>query len=184
MDKPIEPFDLYRMLFGEAPPEFAIEVFFRSLILFLYMLVVMRLFGKRMTGELSATEMVIIVTLGGAISVPMQVPEEGFLVGFVVLTCFVLFERGITWLTTRSRRFELLVQGDTRLLVKDGEFQITEMKKIKITKEQICSVLRQQHIEHLSEVERLYIEAGSGFSLYKKEAAQMREVSLFPLSKK
>src|SRR4051812_31139606 len=98
----ITPFDIGRMLFGEAPPWFLIEVFLRGLLLYLYMLFIMRLLGKRMAGKLSVTEMVLMITLGGSVAVAMQVPEGGVLVGFVVLTCALLFERGLSWYGTKN----------------------------------------------------------------------------------
>lgn len=57
----IKPFDLWRMIFGDAPPEYFIEVFFRGLALYLFMLFIMRWLGKRMAGELTVVEMVLIL---------------------------------------------------------------------------------------------------------------------------
>jgi uncharacterized membrane protein YcaP (DUF421 family) len=72
------------MLFGDAPPGFLPEVFFRGPGLYLFMLLVVRRLGKRMAGKLM--EMVLMVTLGRSVAVVMQVPEGGVLMGFVVLT--------------------------------------------------------------------------------------------------
>jgi len=100
----VKAFDLDRMLFGEAPPEYLIEIFFRGLVLYLFILFIVRWLGKRMAGKLTITEMVLMVTLGGSIAVAMQAPDGGTLVGFVVLTCALLFERGLSRLILLSKK--------------------------------------------------------------------------------
>lgn len=178
--KKVTPFDLERMLFGEAPPSFLIEVFFRGLLLYLFMLFIMRLLGKRMAGELTVIEMVLMITLGGSVAVAIQVPEGGALIGFVVLTCAILFERGISWLTTKSGRFETLSQGHGVILVKDGVLQVDKLKDVRVTSQQIFATLRIKQIHQLGEVERLYLEAGGTFSIYKKAGKAPAGLPLFP----
>lgn len=175
----ITPFDFQRMLFGDAPPEFLIEVFFRGLGLYLFMLLVVRLLGKRMAGELTVMEMVLMITLGGSIAVAMQVPEGGLLMGFVVLTCAFSFERGIAWLAIKSKKFEKISQGSGIILVKDGVLQIKTMKENNITRQQIFANLRVKNIHQLGKVERLYLEASGNFSVYKSEN-KIAGLSIFP----
>lgn len=168
MDKEkIVPFDVWRMVFGDAPPEYFIEIFFRGLALYLFMLFIMRLLGKRMAGELTVTEMVLIITLGASVTVAIQDPEGGVLLGFVVLTCALLFERVISVLTLKSKRFEELSQGRANVLVKDGVLQLKNMKDNKITQQQLFANLRGEKIYNLGKVERVYIEAAGEFSIYK-----------------
>jgi uncharacterized membrane protein YcaP (DUF421 family) len=167
MTSKVTPFDLQRMLFGDAPPGFLLEVFFRGLGLYLFMLLVVRLLGKRMAGKLTVMEMVLMITLGGSIAVAMQVPEGGVLMGFVVLTCAFSFERGIAWLTVRSKRFETISQGRGIILVKDGVLQIRCLEENNITRQQIFSALRAKEISQLGKIERLYLEASGHFSVYK-----------------
>lgn len=176
----IEPFDLERMLFGDAPPEFLIEVFFRGLALYVFMLVIVRLLGKRMAGELTITEMVLMITLGGSVAVAMQVPEGGALIGFVVLTCALIFEKAISKFTMINQKFEALTQGKVTILIKDGVLQIKEMRDTRITREQVFAALRNEKIHQLGEVQRLYLEAGGGFSIYKNAKDIPAGLAIFP----
>lgn len=176
----VTPFDIERMLFGDAPPGFLIEVFFRGLALYLFMLLIVRFLGKRMAGELTVTEMVLMVTLGGSVAVAIQVPEGGVLIGFVVLTCAFLFERVFSWLTLQSPRFETISQGCATLLIKDGVLQIANMEDARITKQQIFAALRVEQIHQLGKVERLYLEAGGTFSIYKTSGNSTPGLTVFP----
>jgi len=176
----IEAFDVERMLFGEAPPEFLIEVFFRGLALYLFMLFIVRLLGKRMAGELTITEMVLMITLGGSVAVAMQVPEGGALIGFVVLICAFVFERIVSKLTLASKKFETVSQGSVAILIRDGVLQKDKMKDTRVTKEQLFAALRHEKVHQLGQVERLYLEAGGGFSIYKYKNDAPAGLAVYP----
>jgi len=60
----IHIWDWKRILIGSAPWEFLIETFFRTLVIYIFLLQAMRLMGKRMRGQLSILELCIIVMLG------------------------------------------------------------------------------------------------------------------------
>ncbi len=159
--------DVKRILFGEAPPEFLIEVFFRTFVIYVAVLFTVRWLGKRMSGQLTINEMTILLTLGAIASVPMQEPDRGLLQGLTLLFITLVFQRGLGWIEFKSAAFERLSQGSTSLLIKDGVLQLEQMKKSRITRQQIFAELRQGGTFNLGMVDRLYLEAGGIFSLYK-----------------
>lgn len=56
--------DLKRILFGVAPPEFMLEVFIHTLIIYIALLFIVRALGKRMSGQLTIMEMAVMLTIG------------------------------------------------------------------------------------------------------------------------
>src|SRR5215203_3912623 len=81
----IHLWDIKRILFGQAPPDFLLEVLIRSIVIYLLAMVVMRLLGKRMNGQLTIVELSVIVMMGAVLAVPMQIPDKGLLQGVIVL---------------------------------------------------------------------------------------------------
>jgi uncharacterized membrane protein YcaP (DUF421 family) len=158
--------DVARILFGQAPPTFLLEVFIRALITYTLLLLIVRWLGKRMTGELTLMEMAVMVTLGAIVSTPMQAPDRGILQGLILLLCAVGFQRGISYLGYRSHKFENLTQGEPSLMVKDGMFQLNEMQDDRISRDQLIAALRQQKILNLGSVERIYLEPSGTFTIY------------------
>src|ERR1700760_1914703 len=96
--KDIHLYDWHRILFGDAPSIFLVEVFIRTLITYFILLIAIRWLGKRMSSQLSITEMAVMLTLGAIVSVAMQVPESGVLMAITVLICTLTFEKGLSWL--------------------------------------------------------------------------------------
>ncbi len=165
----IKLFDWQRILIGDAPWEFTIEVLIRTLIIFLILVVVLRLLGKRMSSQLTLTEMAIMLVLGAIVSVPMQIPDRGILPTVLALFLTMLFQRGWNLLAFKRRDIEILTQGKESLIVKDGRLLLDEMLKSSTTREQLFAELRRKNVQHLGQVKRVYQEAYGMFSVFKKE---------------
>jgi len=159
--------DWHRILFGMAPPSFLIEVLVRTTIVYLLLLVTLRLLGKRMGGQLTISELAVMLTLGAIISVPMQMPDRGLLQGLIVLVCAVIFQRGLNYMALKSRTIERITQGKESLLVADGVIAVDRLASMKISRDQLLAELRCQQIYNLGEINRVYLEASGLFSIFK-----------------
>jgi uncharacterized membrane protein YcaP (DUF421 family) len=162
----IHLWDWQRLLIGEAPAEFMLEVFIRTIIIYLLLLVAVRILGKRMSANITTFEMSVMLTLGAVVSVPMQAPDRGLLQGIVILACVVILHRSLSLLTFKSKKLEVITQGDVSLLVKNGVIDVKELKKSAMSHEQLFAQIRGKNIRHLGQVKRVYLEACGLFSVY------------------
>lgn len=169
MDKEPEPFDVGRILVGDAPPWFLGEVAIRALLVLGCFVIAGRLLGKRMNGQLTVVEFAVMLTLGAIIAPAIQLPERGVLMAVMALTFAVAFQRLTTLGDFRSARFERLTQGQGVTVIKDGVFQVAAMRRGRLSKHQLLALLRSKGIRHLGEVERLHLEACGSFSLFRSE---------------
>ncbi|WP_224997686.1 DUF421 domain-containing protein [Cesiribacter sp. SM1] len=159
--------DWERLLIGNNPWGFMVEVFLRTLVIYLFIIIVMRLLGKRMNAQLTITDLAVMLTLGAIASVPMQAFDRGILPGIILLFSILLLHQGQTILTYKNRKAEILTQGKISLLIKDGVIDTKHLKELRISKDQIMAALRSKGVRHLGQVKRLYSEADGHFSLYK-----------------
>lgn len=164
--------DWQRILFGDAPAAFTVEVLVRTLLIYFIFLLIMRLMGKRMNAQLTITELAVMVSLGAIVSVPMQVPNRGLLPAVALLVAVLFFQRGLNWLALRRRKAELVLQGDVTLLAKNGVLQIEQLRAESVSHEQLYAQLRAEKITHLGEVKRVYMEADGSFSIFRQEPPQ------------
>ncbi|WP_022825955.1 DUF421 domain-containing protein [Hymenobacter norwichensis] len=171
--------DWQRLLFGDTPGVFAWEVVVRTLLIYLFFLGIMRLLGKRMSAQLTITELGVMIMLGGIVSVGMQIPNRGLLPVALLLLCVLLFQRGLNWLALKSRRVEVTLQGDLTLLVKDGVIQVEQLRAESVSHNELYAQLRDQKIRQLGEVQRLYLEGDGNFSVFKNETPPPG-LSVFP----
>ncbi|WP_420153623.1 DUF421 domain-containing protein [Siphonobacter sp.] len=158
--------DWNRILWGMAPPIFFLEVLFRTLIIYLFLLVMMRLLGKRMNGQLSITEMGVMLTTGAILSPSMQAPDRGIGLGIFAMICALLYQRYTTLWGFKNKTVEMIMQGTTTVLVRDGVLDVSELMGNRISHQQLFSVLRTEKYYNLGQVKRVYLEASGLFSIY------------------
>lgn len=161
--------DWHRLFIGNNPGEFLLEVAIRTLIIYLFLLLMMRFMGKRMNAQLNVVELSVMVMLGAIVAVAMQLPDRGLLHSIMTLGCVLVLYRGINWLAFKYRRVEHLVQGDLQQVVADGEMDLPAMAQVRLSREQLFAQLRKAKIQHLGQVKRVYMEANGEFSIYQQQ---------------
>jgi len=154
-----------RILLGEIPPGFLLEVLFRLIVIYLILMVSMRLLGKRMASQLSRNDMAAMVSLAAAIGVPIISPDRGLLPAVIIALVVVVISRTIAVKSSRNQKIETLTQGSIDALVRDSVLDMHSMIHTRISRERIMAELRSHGIKHLGEVKRLYLEANGSFSL-------------------
>lgn len=163
--------DWYRILFGEAPPEIIVEVAIRSIILYIGLVFVVRLLGKRTNSILTITERAVFITLGAIVAMPMHGPSHGIIIGLVVLLTILVLQKSLTRSFFISKSWEKLMQGQVAVLVKDSVIDVRQLEKHFISRQQLFELLREKEIRHLGQVKRAYIEACGTVSIYKYKEA-------------
>jgi uncharacterized membrane protein YcaP (DUF421 family) len=154
-----------RILLGEIPPGFLLEVVFRLFVIYLILMISMRLLGKRMASQLSRNDMAAMVSLAAAIGVPIISPDRGLLPAVIIAAVVVWISRTIAVKSSRNQKIESLTQGSIDVLIKDSVLEMRKMTTTRISRERIMAELRSHGIKHLGEVKRLYLEANGSFSL-------------------
>jgi uncharacterized membrane protein YcaP (DUF421 family) len=172
--------DWQRILFGDVPPDFFLEVVIRTVVIFLLLIVSMRLFGKRMSAQINRIEMVALFSLAAAIGVPLQSPDRGLLPAVLIAVVVILVGRLIASWAFKNERFEARVEDRLTILANDGVLDLQKMEGTVLSKEQIFSRLRSEGFRHLGEVKRLYLEANGSFSTV-KEPHPSFGLSILPL---
>lgn len=159
--------DWQRIFMGDAPWIFLVELIYRALIVYFLLLLFMRLMGKRMASQMSWSEMSVILMLGAATGLPIQVPDKGLLPSVVVFCAVLALHRGISFWNFRSRRAELVTYGDVIILLEDGRLLPDGLKGALLSPHKIFASLRSKGVEHLGQLRRVYAEAAGDLTLIK-----------------
>lgn len=162
----IQPFDWHRMLWADAPPAYLGEVLFRCVITYLLTLGALRVTGRRGVRQLSIFELSIILALGSAAGDAMFYDDAPLLHVAVVFAAvsalYWLFNRLTEW----SPRFSDWLEGAPVLLVEDGQINLQNFRRLRLSQKELFGELRQQQVEHLGQVRRAYMEATGNLSVY------------------
>src|SRR3954470_4127303 len=151
--------DWMRILVGDVPPLFYLELIIRAFFIYLLLVFSMRLMGKRMSTQISRLELVAMVSLASAIGVPILAPDRGLVPAVLICLIIVGLSRLISTISTANQRFERVTQGDVDILVEDTVLQFNNMKRTRITRERVFAHVRSENMTNLGSIRRMYIEA-------------------------
>lgn len=101
---------------------------------------------------------------------PIESGDRGILPGMLLLVLVLFLQRFTILLEGRSGKLAHIIQSTARPMVLNGVLQLGELKQERLSKSQIMSVLRQQGVDHLGQVKRLYLETHGGFSIVREHA--------------
>jgi len=159
------PFDIITLLLGEENWGFLPEVLVRSAIMFMVTLISLRIIGKRGIMQ-GVFELVTIITLGSAAGDPMFYKKVGLLPAILVFVSIVLMYKITNYLVVKYKWFEYLVEGKQVRIIKDGIFEIGNLKKSDSEKDELFSDLRLRNISHLGQIRTAYIEPSGQVSIF------------------
>lgn len=154
------------------------EIIFRTVFMFVYTIINVRLMDKRSLGMLSPFEIIIIIALGSAVGDPMFYRDIPLLHGMIVVSCVVFIERVVAKLSVKSRLFERFISGRPVLIIREGKLLKENMARENFSVSELYSILRLRGVRRIGDVELAYLEPSGSISIIKKEAA--RESDILP----
>src|SRR5690554_1265084 len=144
--------DWHRIFFSDHPYTFFIEILIRTPNMFLAVVIILRLTGKRGVQQLSIFEMVMIITLGSAAGDSMFYEDVGLFHALAVFVIVLLAYRIVVFLIARSEKVEMLLEGEPVYLLKEGKMCVSEIGGNEMGADEFFGELRNQSIEHLGQL--------------------------------
>lgn len=142
--------------------------FFRSIILYIIVLVVMRLMGKREIGQLQPFELAIAIMIADLASIPMSDTGIPLSNGIVPILGLLVMHLLISLINLKSIRAREILCGKPRILVYRGKIQKDALIKERFTINELEERIRSQNISSLGDVEYAILETSGQISVIPK----------------
>ena len=146
--------------------------FLRTIILYAFIIIGIRLMGKRQVGELEPSELVLALLIADLAAVPMQDFGIPLLTGLIPILTLLCLTMALSVLTMRSVRFRAALCGRPSVIVENGKLRQSEMKKNRFTLDELMEELRMQGITDLSTVKYAILETNGQLSVLPYAAQQ------------
>ncbi|MCQ4022522.1 MULTISPECIES: DUF421 domain-containing protein [unclassified Ruminococcus] len=140
----------------------------RTVILYAVIIIAVRLMGKRQIGEMQTSELVVTLLISDIASLPMQNTDQSLLSGFVPILILIICEIVLSVLMMKRAKFRRIVCGMPQIIIRKGKIDQAQMKKLRMSTEDLCEQLRQAGCFKLSQVEYAIIETNGKLSILKK----------------
>lgn len=137
----------------------------RAAIVYVAILVLLRISGKKQVGQMGAIEFVTMLLISNAVQNSMNGGDNSLLGGLILASVLIAFSMLLSWLTYRSRVFERIFEGSPRLLIHEGMLIERALRKEQLSKSELCVLLRKQGVHRWQDVKSGVLEAGGTLSI-------------------
>ena len=147
------------------------DVLVRALIVFVFLWVVVRITGKREVAQLSAFDMILLVTFGDLVSQGIVQEDYSVTAALIAVSTFAVASMAISLLDIRFPFLRPALAGRARIVVRDGEPLLEVLQGERMTIDDLHEAAREKGIRSLRDIELCVLETDGGFSFFTYDAA-------------
>ncbi|SDD15484.1 Protein of unknown function [Cupriavidus sp. YR651] len=141
------------------------EFVLRGLIVYGAILALLRLSGKRQIGQLTPFDLVLLLVISNAVQNAMNAGDNSVSAGLILATTLVAANAALAYLTWRSRRLEVLVEGRPRVLIHNGKIFRDVMRHERISIDDLNKILRHAGCDGTQDVHFAILETDGTVSV-------------------
>ena len=141
------------------------ELVLRSAVVYAFLILLLRLTGKRQIGQLAPFDLVLLLVLSNAVQNSMNGGDNSLIGGLVSAATLVALNYGIGNATFRSKRIEALIEGRPQLIIHNGRVFEDVMRRAKLTHHELSASLRQAGCSCPEDVRSAILENNGSISV-------------------
>src|SRR3954470_16640736 len=144
------------------------DIALRGLFLYAFIVFVMRVIGRRELSSLSAVDLVLLIVLGDAIQQGLTQDDYSVTGAVIAVSTIAAVQVGSSYLSFRSRRARRVLEGEPIVVVQEGKLIESNLKRERMTADEIAEEMRVQQIASFDEVQWAILETNGQISFVKK----------------
>jgi uncharacterized membrane protein YcaP (DUF421 family) len=146
-----------------------VGVALRSAIIYLFLVIALRIGGKREVGQLTTPDLVVLLVVANGVQNAMVGDNTTLLGGVVSTVVIIALARVIQIAVSRSRRLEEALIGEPRILIVDGVPDPRAMREEEISLDELMASLRGHGVERFDDVHLAVLEVDGSISVLPAE---------------
>ena len=157
--------------------------YIRTIILYLILIIVIRLLGKRQIGEMEASEFVVTMLVANLAAIPMQDGGIPLYSGLVPILTVLGVELVLSTLSLHSVKFRRLLCGKPVILIENGRVLQDNLRKTRVTLDELTRHLREKDVLEIQAVQYAILETNGNLSVFpypKEKPASAKDAGIQP----
>ena len=145
------------------------ELVVRSAIVYTFLIVILRITGKRQVGQLAPFDLVLLLVLSNAVQNSMNGGDNSLVGGLVSATTLIAINYAVGFATFRSKRLEEIIEGRPQVLIHNGHLFQDVMAKSQLTHHELDAALRQAGCASVGDCHSAILENNGVISVIEKK---------------
>ena len=143
-------------------------IFIRTVILFILLNIALRIMGKRHMGELDISEFVTTLMISEIATVPLENPSTPILISLIPIITLMTLEICSSVIILKIPKLKTVLNPKPNFLIYRGMIDQAELKRLRISVNELMSVLRQNNVSNISDVNYAIMEPNAKITVIAK----------------
>jgi uncharacterized membrane protein YcaP (DUF421 family) len=144
------------------------DIALRAIVLFAFLVLVTRVIGRRELSALSPFDLILLIVLGDAVQQGLTQDDYSVTGAVIAVSTIAVLQVGVSYLSFRSARLRRVLEGLPVVLVDRGRLVERNLRRERVTTDELAEEMRQQQIASLDEVEWAILEPNGTMSFIKR----------------
>ncbi len=144
-------------------------ILIRTVILYVLVIMVVRLMGKRQIGQLQPTELVITFLLSEVAAMSLENKDIPLLNAIMIVLLLASLEIISSFFALKSGKYRRAVEGNAVYIIKEGKLDVKVLKKLRFSIDDIMEGLRQKNVFDINDVQYAVVETNGALSVLLKQ---------------
>ncbi|AKO94257.1 DUF421 domain-containing protein [Priestia filamentosa] len=141
----------------------------RTVLLYLVIVLIFRLMGKREIGELSILDLVVFLMIAEIAVMAIEDTESPLLNNFLPMATLTVLQIGFAVWALKNQHIRRILDGRASIIIENGQIREREMKKQRYNFNDLLIQLREKDISNIEDVEFAILETSGKLSVIKKD---------------
>lgn len=142
-----------------------LKIMLSSVAVYIFIIVAIRLFGKKELAQLSIIDLVFILLISNAVQNAMVGSDSSLAGGLVAASSLFVVNYLFKYLLYKFPKLGDIVQGIEIMLIYKGQLNVSNMNKARITREEIMEAIREHGVSEIREVDLAVLETDGNISI-------------------
>ena len=149
------------------------ELVIRSIVVYAFLLLILRISGKRQIGQLAPFDLVLLLVLSNAVQNSMNAGDNSLAGGLISATTLILVNYLVGYATYRSKKLESIIEGRPQILIHDGKLFEDVMASAQLTHHELNAALRQAGCSNVEDVRSAILENNGSISVVARQSVKV-----------
>ncbi|KAA0549272.1 DUF421 domain-containing protein [Bacillus sp. BGMRC 2118] len=146
-----------------------VAIILRTLVVYVLIIIIFRLMGKREIGELSILDLVVFIMIAESAVVGIEDIEKPLIETIIPMGLLMAIQIGLATLSLKSKTLREIIDGKPSVLIENGKIDENEMKRQRYNFDDLLIQLREKNIKNLADVEFAILEPSGKLSVFERD---------------
>lgn len=153
-----------------------LEKVLRPALVYLFLVLLLRVFGKRELAQLNPFDLVVLLSLSNTVQNAMIGNDNSLAGGLIGATSLLLINYLVVRFVFRHRRLDEILEGEPTVLVRDGVIDEKALASELMTGAELNTVARRQGFDGAADLESCILEPGGAFAMKRKHPSEEERI--------